>query len=275
MKYKYFISDFDGTLLRSDNTVSKKSAEAIRAFQRTGGVFLIATGRMFSGVTGRFSEAGLDGLDIPVVAYHGAIVMTAVSQKVLVKNFLDFQTAAEIAAYAESKGLSPQTYEGGDICVPVLDEYGRKYAQYFGTGVREVGRVSDYIAGQKLDVPKILFFVDPAKMRGYIQEYTERFGGRAVFTASASYMFECMSPDAGKDKAAEFLTRSVGLTLESVAAIGDGFNDLDMIVRAGLGFAVANAEPEVRAAAARIVSSNDNHGVAEALEIVMDINSCS
>ena len=72
MKYKIFLSDFDGTLVRADGTISEANKRAIAAYRAAGGVFAVCTGRALSSILPRLAELGLkEGL---VVAYQGATV---------------------------------------------------------------------------------------------------------------------------------------------------------------------------------------------------------
>ena len=69
MRYKLFLSDFDGTLVRGDGTISKENIEAIGEYRRRGGIFAVVTGRMVRSILPRLKELGLkEGL---VVAYQG------------------------------------------------------------------------------------------------------------------------------------------------------------------------------------------------------------
>ena len=60
MKYKVFLSDFDGTLVRGDGTISKRTVEAIEAYRKRGGIFAVCTGRMPSSILPRLQELGID-----------------------------------------------------------------------------------------------------------------------------------------------------------------------------------------------------------------------
>ena len=89
---------------------------------------------------------------------------------------------------------------------------------------------------------------------------------------SAERLVEMVSADANKGSALKQLGSEIGIPLEKTAAIGDFYNDLEMIETAGFGIAVSNACREVQAAASLVVSSNEQNGVAEAIEYVMENN---
>lgn len=89
---------------------------------------------------------------------------------------------------------------------------------------------------------------------------------------SAERLVELVPEGAHKGAALKRLCNEIGIPLKRTAAIGDFYNDLEMIETAGFGIAVSNACREVQAAAGLVVSSNEQNGVAEAIEYVMENN---
>ena len=93
-----------------------------------------------------------------------------------------------------------------------------------------------------------------------------RFIGRLSIYRSEPFFIEVMARGVDKGAAIAGLIERLGLEREDVIACGDGLNDLSMIRYAGLGVAMANAQPEVKEAADVVTLSNDEDGVAEAIE---------
>lgn len=91
----------------------------------------------------------------------------------------------------------------------------------------------------------------------------------ACCVATLPGLLEILRPDATKEAALADLCRVLGVPREAVIAIGDGENDLGMIRWAGLGVAMANAQPEVRAAARLIIGHHADDGLARFLEAVV------
>ena len=85
---------------------------------------------------------------------------------------------------------------------------------------------------------------------------------------SAERLVEMVPADANKGSALKRLCSEIGIPLEKTAAIGDFYNDLEMIEMAGFGIAMSNACRDVKAAASLVVSSNGQNGVAEALSLI-------
>lgn len=265
MKYKYFISDFDGTLLRSDNTISKFTVDTIAEYMQKGGTFLIATGRMHSGVTGRLAEAGLSGLDIPVISYQGSQIKTAINGIALYKRFLDPLIASEIIRFIAGQGMPVQTYYNDKVYCGEDTAFCEQYCKLFGAQFESVADLPEYIARRGETVPKVLTYADKSARDALVELCTKEFSTRAQITASSSVLVEAISIESGKDRAIEFLVNKNGHSLDDCIVIGDGMNDITMIKRARIGVAVANAEKEVREAADYISAANDEDGVAKTI----------
>lgn len=265
VKYKYFISDFDGTLLRSDNTVSSFTAETISEYIRQGGTFLIATGRMFVGIVERLAEAGLGGLDIPVIAYQGSLIRTAKSGKVLLKRFLDPVIASDIVRFIAGIGVPVQTYyDDMAYCGPDT-AFCEQYCKLFGAQFESVNDLPEYVRRRGETVPKVLAYTSKEARDALVTRVAKEFHGRAQITASSGQLVEGISMHSGKDRAIEFLTNQNGDSLNDCIVIGDAMNDITMIKRAGFGAAVANAEKDVLEVADYIAPSNDEDGVAKTI----------
>ena len=85
------------------------------------------------------------------------------------------------------------------------------------------------------------------------------------------WFLELVPPDVSKSKALAIISEITSIQPSEMIAIGDNFNDLDMIEFAGLGVAVSNAPDEVKAAADLVVPSNDDEGVAHTIETCLHL----
>ena len=94
----------------------------------------------------------------------------------------------------------------------------------------------------------------------------QEFAGKLSICRSAPFFIETMPLGVGKDTSLEILLRAKGLTPANLMACGDGWNDLPMIRLAGMGVAMGNAQPPVKAAAKYLTADNDHDGVGLAVE---------
>ncbi|HEY8423234.1 MAG TPA: HAD family hydrolase [Clostridia bacterium] len=285
LKYPVVASDFDGTLLRTDNKISKHTQDVIKEFVSLGGMFLVATGRMHCAIVNRLSEAGLGDLDLPVISYQGALVKTAISNKTLIDNALDIDIITDVINEARARNIYIHGYVDDTLYVERVMSWTESYVNYLGITYQKVDDLLEFITekvkGGKHSCHKLLMMMEADQIEREMKHFLDKFGGgidysdssqefktppRAIFNTSSEHLLECVSLNAGKDKAIEQVIKPKGYTMDDVLALGDSLNDYTMVKRAGMGVAVENADPRVKSIAKYITSSNDQDGVARAIE---------
>jgi Cof subfamily protein (haloacid dehalogenase superfamily) len=113
---------------------------------------------------------------------------------------------------------------------------------------------------------KLIVMCDPADMPQLREKVSQHVDGSAGIVLSSPFLLEIIPLGTSKGAGLAWLLDHLGIPAEEVLALGDAENDVEMLRLAGIGVAMANAMPMVKAAADYIVSSNDQDGVAEALE---------
>ena len=108
INYPLIVSDFDGTLVRADGTISERNKKAIAEYVAAGGKFAISTGRMPSGILRRARELGLTGA---VCCCQGAIIMDIESGKVLSEGRLSYETTLRACEKMEALDLHIHLYD--------------------------------------------------------------------------------------------------------------------------------------------------------------------
>jgi hydroxymethylpyrimidine pyrophosphatase-like HAD family hydrolase len=121
------------------------------------------------------------------------------------------------------------------------------------------------------DPIQVMFGGTRAEMDALIVPLSERLGGgarieRTVYPATDLVLLDVIDPAVGKAEALGFLQSRWGVAAAETLAIGDNWNDRDMVARAGIGFVMANADPELLALGMPVLPSNDDDGVALAIE---------
>ena len=269
MKYSLFLSDFDGTLVRKDGTISEKNKSAIEAYRKAGGIFAIVTGRMFSSIRPRLLELGLD--DTLVAAYQGGMIAEAGTGRVLKYSAFSRDEVLEIVRYLEQdQALHLHIYCDDLLFSNFDDDYLKLYEKICGVKaiVSDVP-LSEKILSENLTVCKVISLLDPSKRGALYRRLSGHFGRRFQVTTSSEWMVEVVPEDAKKSAALAFLSEYYAVPKEKVAAIGDQLNDLSMIEAADGKFAVGNAAEELKHIAT-VVASSEEDGVAEALQIAME-----
>lgn len=262
MRYPLFLSDFDGTLVREDGTVSEANRRAIAAYREAGGVFAVVTGRMMTSILPRLKELGLD--DGLAVAYQGAMISDVRTGELLKCGSFTREDALECIRFFEARGKHIHVYTEDDFWSNMDDEGLHTYEEICRVKGKIEPHLSDMVAANSLKVVKVLAMIPAEERDGLREEAQAFFGDRFFVTCSSVYLVEVMPKGQNKAGAVDFLSAYYHVPRERIAAIGDQPNDLPMLLRAGGKFAVANADEELKRAAV-VVASCEEDGVAEAL----------
>ena len=268
MRYPLFLSDFDGTLVRADGTVSEENKRAIARYRRAGGVFAVCTGRGLASILPRLKELSLtEGL---VVAYQGATIADIATGRLLRDDGFSREDAVRTARLLERLTRHVHVYTVDALYSNVRDEALALYEKICGVRAEVVTDMplSRFIEERGLRVVKQLAMVEKEERAPLAARLSESLGAAFYVTCSADFLVEVMPAGQDKGSAVEFLCRHYHIPRAKCAAIGDQCNDLPMLRAAGGAFAVANAEREVLRGA-RVVASCEENGVAEALAVAM------
>lgn len=257
MNCRLIAADIDGTLVDSNKEISPATETAVKKAQSRGAIFTISTGRSVQGLK-KYLHLVKPGT--PVVTYNGAVVLIPDTGEVLFEQGLGPAAAEEIILRGVSLGASVTVWSHGRLYSPNKDERVEKYRRIYDTECRPI---PDPAALAALGVTKVMWLDEPERTERQQREFRLE-GVRCIISEPGYLEFidEGVSKAEGLKKAAEYLK----VKREEVMALGDSYNDTDMLRWAGLGVAMANAEEEVKAAADRLTASNDEDGVARAIE---------
>ena len=265
INYPLIISDFDGTLVQSNGEISQKNKDSIAQYIRDGGAFAISTGRMPSGILPRVKELGLNGF---VSCCQGAIVMDIESGETLVQGALSQDNAIAICEKMEEMGLHIHIYDLQNYYANMDDEPLKLYEK--GVRVKAIRvldkPLSQWIREQNLTVYKILAMVEPQKNAMVFDTITNMQLSDCCVTKSAAFLVEVVNANYSKGTALEALAKHYQIPIEKTVAIGDQWNDLPMLTKAGLGLAVQNAATELKQAVAVLPYTNEQDAIAHAIE---------
>lgn len=253
--------DLDGTLLRSDGSVSDRTVRTLQAARDKGVVVAIATGRMYQTARPYGERLGLG--DSPLLLFAGGLIETLESKKILFQQVIPREWAQELADLALRRGWQLQTYIDDVLRAARDDEWIRDYERITHSKACICGDDFYHVQG---DCNKLLSRGghDDLVARKALIEKT--FPGRFNVLFSAPTFLEIMPQGVDKGEGIRRLGELYGIGTDEIMALGDSQNDLDMLKAAGFPVAMANATEEVKAAAAYVTASNDDDGVAAAVE---------
>ncbi len=265
MRFRLIAADLDHTLLDENAEISERNKDAIRKAVSRGIKFIIATGRMFQTSVPYFKELGLK-YDWPLINYHGAMIKTAQSEKVLLHRPLDNRTAIDVVEEANRMGLHVSMFVGSNLYVREENEHTRYYRSLTNIDLQPVGDLRVFLENKGINPTKLSIISWDGQIEEIELHLKKRYGSRLSILQSRPHFLEVTDRKATKGQALQWLTHREAVKAEEVLAFGDGYNDLDMLSFAGLGVAVANAKPEVLEAASLVTGPHDEDGVAEIIE---------
>lgn len=252
--------DLDDTLLNARLEISPRTRRAVAAARERGVHVVLATGRMYASARPYALQLHLQG---PIVTYNGALVRT-VRGKILAHRPVPLNAAREVLEAAAREGWTTLAFVDDRLFVANIDDGVRYYVSIARRPAYPVGDLRRFLHSEPT---KLLIVAPDGDTAGAIaQELDTRFQGRLQITRSKARFVEITRAGVSKGLALRDVAAYYQVPLSRIMAIGDGFNDLDMIRAAGLGVAVANSPAEVRDAADRVTESNEDDGVAIAIE---------
>lgn len=257
---KLIAIDLDDTLLRNDLTISARAKKAITAAVEKGVAVTFATGRMFASALPFARDLKLD---LPLITYQGALVKYADGREVYHKP-LELELAKKVLEFLHPYGYHVNVYINDELYMEETSPEGRRYLQVSKVPVHLVERLPQALTEKPT---KILIIAREPQIDGLSKDLYQAFGENVNITKSKPYFLEIGNTEATKGRALAGLAESLSLQATQVMAIGDSWNDLDMIEYAGLGVAMENALPEIKEKAEYVTRNNDDDGVAEAIEL--------
>lgn len=267
-----YVSDLDGTLLRSDERTSDYTNQTINRLVEKGMLFSYATARSYQ--TSHKVTKGLNAR-IPLITYNGAMIVDNVDGTFLAKNFFH-DNAADLITDLLDHRVFPIVYS--------MQDNAEKYSYFsplskVGSLVVEIHPGMNFFlksrSGDKRECPVDntvdlmkgeVFYItcidEKSKLEGLYEKYKDIY--HCVFQVeiyTQEYWLEIMPRNASKSNAISQLKRY--LMCDRLVVFGDGKNDIDMFRIADEAYAVDNAVLELKEIATGIIGSNDADGVAE------------
>ncbi|NMB38201.1 MAG: HAD family phosphatase [Firmicutes bacterium] len=255
--------DLDDTLINSNLEITAENLAAVDRVRRKGVQVTIATGRMHVSALPFARQLKLPQNEI-IISYNGA-VLRRFNGELMAHIALQRQIALDVIRYCQVRKWTLNIYHDDRLYVAELDDNVEYYMNMVGVQAHPVGDLYNFVVDQDLQLSKMLIIGSEEQMESNLPVVQAEFGEKAQVTRSKKRYIEITHFDASKGKALARLAASMGLDAQQVMAIGDSGNDLEMIKWAGLGVAVANASADVKEAADFITKSNDESGVAVAL----------
>jgi Cof subfamily protein (haloacid dehalogenase superfamily) len=281
MSIKLIALDLDGTLLDSRGELSERNRAAIAAARERGAQVAVVTGRRFRDAQPVALELGLDA---PVIAHNGALTKHARTLDTVAVLLMSAETARAVVGLGRAHGadalVSDDHIGQGLLVYDHISEGNTALAKYIAwsrrvvgpeaaEAIRQVASLEEYLDHDPLHVA---FSGGCAEMEQLARVMEAEIGGSVkllltLYPRTDFALLDVLHPAASKGAGLAAAAAELGLAPEEVMAVGDNFNDLEMLAYAGTGVLMGNADPALRERGDfHTTASNDEDGVAEAIE---------
>lgn len=259
-RVRLFISDVDGTLVRSDKTLADATIAAVKRLQAAGVPMTLISARPPSGM---YWLADALGIDQPMGAFNGGTLFRR-DRSVIEAHRLPDAVAAETLALLDRPGVSRWVFADGQWFASDPDE--PHVPRERRSASLDPVITQDFTALLSR-IDKIVGVSDDhALLAGLEAEAQAANGAEATIARSQPYYLDVTHRAANKGDGVRFLADAIGVGLDAVAVAGDMMNDLPMFARAAISVAMGQAPEEVRRAATLGTASNDEDGLAAAID---------
>jgi hypothetical protein len=268
--FRLLALDIDGTLLRSDKTISPRTLAALDDARAGGAHLVLVTGRRYPAAR-RVAETIGGRLDL--VLHNGALIFE--NGQVLRRRLLPRETARRAVRAGRERRADPVVHCGaggeGRLLVEGVEPSNTLLVYYLDKSHPDVVTVPDLEAALEEDPLQVMFGGGIPEMTALIPHLQATLGEsakieRTLYPHVGVGILDVLEPTVGKAEAVGFLQDRWGVGAAETLAIGDNWNDHEMLAGAGLGFVMGNADPDLCALGLPVLPTNDEDGVAVAIE---------
>jgi Cof subfamily protein (haloacid dehalogenase superfamily) len=261
-RIRLIVCDLDGTLLSEVHQITPAVKAAVEQYRSSGGMFTIATGRVWANTESIVNELGID---IPCILCNGSVLVARNNSSFIESAGISIEELAPFMLEADSEGLAVLLCGQAQVRamrrtpeVQLLEERLHKACETF-----ELPFDGNYAA---IKAQKLLIIGDMQKIKCIWDGYPPNL--KAAYSGISSEVTHFEITPAGHDKgtALDKLMKSLNVSPSEVMCIGNERNDIPMLERAGVGVAVANSHPDLIEKAAYVCTKSFGEGVVEAIE---------
>jgi Cof subfamily protein (haloacid dehalogenase superfamily) len=264
---KMFVCDIDGTLFEPSVGVPEANITQLLELQRQGICLVLASGRSYGAMIEIAKRLQMDQYDGYLIAGNGAEVLSLKTNSYLHKAHLSVDELHEIVAVSQSLDLhfsciqdDVLVYTHYDLAIEHEEEHG-------GLNTRPLLNVFEIQTSSPKCSLNIELEDDPARMA----LFAEHFKGKIALEWIMPWYMDCASLGQSKLNGVKILADELGLTMDEIAAIGDGENDRTMLEGVGLSATLGNAHASIQAIVKHVVPPVKEAGVARFAQIVLDL----
>ena len=286
--YKLIAIDLDGTLLNSYGIIPEENRKAIKKAQEAGINIVLASGRTTNSVKSLAEELGGNEY---IICGNGPLIYDLKKEEIIYDKFIEKNKALQIIQICEQNSIYYNVYTEDMVIAKTLDNNVLFYHQENAnkpdskkTKINLVDNIYEYVRnleGKNIlkftisDKSSIIFnsIIKKLRLIRNIDVLDVAHMSRKIIKAGTEevsleyYYTEITSDNVDKWNAIEWLANKLKIEKSEIMAIGDNINDKMMIENAGIGIAMGNSDPKIKEIADKVVATNNECGVAEAMSL--------
>lgn len=265
MKYKLLVLDVDGTLLNDAKEITKRTLSALLKIQQMGVRVVLASGRPSYGLMKVAKTLELGNYGGFILSYNGCQIINAQNGEILFERRINPEMLPYLEKKARKNGFALFTYHDNLILTNNSDD----------EHVLDEAELNDLVVIEEEEFSTAIDFApckcmlvsdDEAALVALEEHWKKRLSGVLDVFRSEPFFLEVVPCSVDKANTLGALLEHLGVKREEVMAIGDGTCDVAMLQLAGMGIAMGQAPDSVKACADYITASNEEDGVAAAVE---------
>ncbi|WP_245249705.1 sugar-phosphatase [Vagococcus allomyrinae] len=264
MPIKLIAIDIDGTLIDSNHQLHQQNIDALQKKAAEGVKIVLCSGRPMIGMLPFVEQLGLIAENEYTISYNGALVQHNADQKTLIEHTLSYADFQKITQLGQQLKLKMHILDRDYMYTP--NRQISEYTVFDAYATQMPLQYCPLAEMPKTSYSKIMFVDQAELLERAIPQIPAELYNDYTMLHSMPFFFEFLNKEASKGRAVRDLAEMLNIQQHEIMAIGDNENDLDMLTYAGVGVAMANASDNAKKAANVITKSNDQQGVAYAVE---------
>ena len=264
MEYKLIAMDLDGTLNNDQKIITEKTKAALMAAQKRGIRLARASARPSPGLFKERDIMRLQDYNGILMSYNGGRIVDAATGKVLFETSMDLAQTKQVLRRLEALPVTPILDDGGQFYVADKNGYKVDYeCKNNNMTCTEVGKLADFLSFAPI---KLLMSVQPEELAEVQKQIADFLPETLTVVQTAAFYLEVIPKVINKGQGIRDICAVLGIDPSEVISFGDAANDIPMLREAGMGVAMGNAAEAVKTAANMVTLSNNEDGIAAALE---------
>jgi len=264
MNYKLIAMDLDGTLSNDQKIITEKTKAALMAAQEKGIRLALASARPSPGLFRERDALRMQEYGGILMSYNGGRIVDAATGRALFETCMDIRQTKQVLRFLQTLPVTPILDDGVQFYVTDRNGYKVDYECRNNNMVcSEVENLADFLSFAPV---KILMSADPADIKMIQKTIAENLPESLTVVQTAPFYLEVIPKVINKGQGIRDICKVLRIDTAEVIAFGDAENDIPMLRAAGMGVAMGNATEVAKEAADRVTLSNNDDGIAAALE---------